>query len=156
MNISRKNLPSMLVENHSSRVTAQDRFTNKTLKINRYHPPLSEPHHDLSQLLTQSLREFQLSQTEAYNKWVVTPAIPKSGSKISPPLLRPAPLPPTPVQKRPTTTHQPVSLMSELNAVLAKRNAANTNGLQSKHPLTFTPQQIKDTLVYVKEFNKIF
>ncbi len=76
----------MLVENHLSRVNAQDRFTHKTLEITRYHPPSLEPHHDLAQLLAQPLREFQLSPTEAYSKWVVTPAIPKSGSKISPPV----------------------------------------------------------------------
>lgn len=207
VNVSKKNLPTLLVENHSLGIAAQDRFTNKMLKITRYHPPSSEHHHDLAQLLAQPLSEFQLSPTEAYNKWVVTPAIPKLGSKISPTLLHTAPLPPTPVQKRlmithqhasvirelnavlakrkavnveppvahlparehkqppapliraqslPTTTHQPVSLMSELNAVLAKRNAANTNGHQSNALLTFMPQQIKDPPVYVKEFNEIF
>lgn len=208
INHSRKNLPILMIENYSSGVSAQDRFANNTLKITRNYPLSLEPHHDLSQLLAQPLREFQSSPAEAYKKWIVTPAIPRSGSKISPILLRPTPLLPTCVQKRPTTTHQhasviselnvvlakrnaansiesqvanapvpqrkqphatlsraqslptathqPISLMSELNAVLAKRNAANTSGHQSKNPLTLTPQQIKAPAVYVKEFNEIF
>ena len=197
--ILKRNAPIMRVENHLSRISSRDRLANNTLKMTRYHLPLSEPHHDLTQLLAQPLREFQLSPTEAYNKWIVSPATSRPNRKISSPPLRPAPPPPTQVQKRPTassgtlvirntvnaeqqvtntpalqqkqshapliraqsqpiTTHQQqqASLMSELSAVLAKRNAINTNGNQSKHLSALTPQHTKNLPVYVKEFNEIF
>ena len=244
----KRNSPIMMIENHLSGISSQDRLANNTLKMIRYHPPLSEPHHDLAQLLAQPLREFQSSPTEAYNKWIVSPATPSPGSKISPPRLRPAPPPPTQVQKQltaasntlakrnaanaeqqvanapapqqkqshlplsralsqpittyksaslmnelsavlakrnaasaeqqaanapapqqkqshaplsraqsqPITTYKSASLMNELSVVLAKRNAVNTNGNQSKHPSPLTLLETRGTPVYVKEFNEIF